>query len=233
MHTQHLARFYELLAKLDKKVGRRKLIDCHGRLNWPRRGVYFFFEKGELRSDGFSPRIVRVGTHAVSANSKTTLWSRLLTHRGTSSGGGNHRASIFRAWVGSALLRFDESLNPKPTTWGKGSSANREVRETEKHVESVVSAYICAMPFLWIAADDEPGTDSIRSVIEKGSLALLSCSSKIGITADRPSENWLGLRCPNETLSRSGLWNVRDVDGRYEPDFLDLLASCVAKTETL
>ena len=74
----------------------------------PRRGVYFFFEPGELREDGRTPRVVRVGTHAVSAGSRTTLWTRLRDHRGhvigRHVGGGNHRASIFRRHVGSALL---------------------------------------------------------------------------------------------------------------------------------
>ena len=79
---------------------------CHGRMPWPRRGVYFFFEEGEVRSDsGSGPRVVRVGTHALTDRSKTTLWNRLAQHRGVArSGGGNHRGSVFRLLVGQALL---------------------------------------------------------------------------------------------------------------------------------
>jgi hypothetical protein len=69
------------------------------------RGVYFFFEGGELRSQsGSGGLVVRIGTHAVSVGSKSTLWGRLAQHRGSLSGNGNHRGSIFRLWVGSALL---------------------------------------------------------------------------------------------------------------------------------
>ena len=230
-HHRDLKCFYDILANLDDSITRRRLKDCQGRMNWPRRGVYFFFEDGEFRPNGTTLRVVRVGTHAVSAGSKTTLWNRLSTHRGTRAGGGNHRGSIFRLWVGAALLRVDESLNPKPATWGKGSSAKRPVRDAEAHVEQAVSACIGSMPFLWVAADDDPRTESIRSVIERNSLALLSCISATGSSADRPSASWLGHHCPNKTLRRSGLWNVRDVDGCYDPEFLDLLASCAAKSE--
>jgi hypothetical protein len=232
-HHRDLERLYGILADLERRISRQCLQDCHGRVNWPSRGVYFFFENGEIRPDGRTPRVVRVGTHAVSTGSKTTLWNRLSTHRGTRSGGGNHRGSIFRLWVGTALLQAGDGLSPKPPSWGKGSSAKRPVRDAEAHVEKAVSAYIGSMPFLWVAANDEPGVESIRRTIERNAMALLSCSSETGSTADHPSSTWLGHHCPNDTLRCSGLWNVRDVDGRYDPGFLDLLASCAANTEPL
>src|SRR5262245_41443236 len=76
---QDLSRFYSVLEGLEAKLGgARTLEHCSGRMNWPRRGVYFFREDGEGRSDsGRGPRIVRVGTHALSAASRTTLWGRL------------------------------------------------------------------------------------------------------------------------------------------------------------
>ena len=38
-------RFYELLAKLERRVGgTRVLADCTGGMRWPKRGLYFFFE---------------------------------------------------------------------------------------------------------------------------------------------------------------------------------------------
>ena len=44
-------RFYELLTRLERRVGgARTLATCDGRMDWPRRGVYFFFEEGEERS---------------------------------------------------------------------------------------------------------------------------------------------------------------------------------------
>src|SRR5215510_12442443 len=102
-----LVRFYCILGTLEQRVGGRRLLsDCHGRMVWPQRGVYFFMEDGEYRTDtGQGLRIVRAGTHALKAGSRTTLWKRLSQHRGhENSGGGNHRGSIFRLLVGSTLF---------------------------------------------------------------------------------------------------------------------------------
>jgi hypothetical protein len=101
-----LKRFYDILGVLNERSGGTRLLcECSGKLSWPQRGVYFFMEDGEARSEsGMGPRIVRVGTHALAPGSRTTLWQRLSTHRGSSrSGGGNHRGSIFRLIVGAAL----------------------------------------------------------------------------------------------------------------------------------
>lgn len=54
-----LDRFYGLLGILEERCGGKRLLaDCHGRMNWPSRGVYFFFEDGELRDDGATQRVV-------------------------------------------------------------------------------------------------------------------------------------------------------------------------------
>src|SRR5688500_6098985 len=106
----HLFRFYSLLNRLEKNIGgARTLAACSARMNWPNRGVYFFRECGEIRSDtGDGPRIVRVGTHALKAGSATRLWSRLSQHKGQQgTRGGNHRGSIFRLLVGAALIGRD------------------------------------------------------------------------------------------------------------------------------
>src|SRR5437764_47154 len=99
-----LIRFYKILAELERRVGgKRRLGECGRGIVWPRRGVYFFFESGEGRSDS-GPRVVRVGTHALKDGSGTTLWTRLSQHRGSmGTGGGNHRGSIFRLLVGAAI----------------------------------------------------------------------------------------------------------------------------------
>lgn len=70
-----LRRFYELMGRLERKLGGlRYLVNCHGRMGWPVRGVYFFFEDGENRSDsGEGQKVVRVGTHALTSQSKSTL----------------------------------------------------------------------------------------------------------------------------------------------------------------
>ena len=225
--------FYATLGDLEHAVGKQLLKDCNGRMNWPRKGVYFFFENGEFRRDGATPRVVRVGTHAVSKGSRTTLWNRLSTHRGTRAGGGNHRGSIFRLHVGAALLARNEDIVPKVASWAKGSSAPRDVRKSETHVERAVSSYIGTMPFLWIEADDKSGKDSIRRFIEANAIALLSRPGVTGAVADPPSESWLGHYCPNEKVRRSGLWNANDTDGRYDPAFLLALARSATATRHL
>jgi len=214
--------FYSTLEDLTIRLnGCRYLKDCTGKSGWPQRGIYFFFEDGEFRADGATPRVVRVGTHAVSLKSKTTLWDRLRTHRGHSDGRGNHRGSIFRKRVGESILRtgsFPQHLND---TWGRGSSALKSVREAEKVLELEVSRYIGRMPLLWIDVDDAPSKDSFRAYLERNSIALLSNFRKSVI--DPPSRNWLGSKATEETIRESGLWNTNHVDGVYEPDFLDLL----------
>jgi hypothetical protein len=118
--SDDLNRLYALLSQLSALPDQGiRLSDCTGRVRWPDRGVYFFFEPGELRRDG-TPRVVRVGTHAVSAGSRTRLWQRLRAHRGNRDGRGNHRGSVFRRHVGEALLRRDQATHP---SWGMGSSA--------------------------------------------------------------------------------------------------------------
>jgi hypothetical protein len=47
-----IIRFYSILNQLEKAIGAaRALADCRGRMKWPSRGVYFFHETGENRSD--------------------------------------------------------------------------------------------------------------------------------------------------------------------------------------
>ena len=82
--------------------GCRCLATCDGRMDWPRRGVHFFFEARELGSDpGRGLPAVWIDTNALKPASRTSSWSRLLQHRGnTRSATGNHRRSTFRLIVG-------------------------------------------------------------------------------------------------------------------------------------
>jgi len=139
---EHFVRFCSILDNLKHKIGgARKLADCSGRMDWPKRGVYFFHEQGEFRSDtGNGPRVVRVGTHALKVESSTTLWTRLSQHKGQAkTGGGNHRGSIFRLIVGAALMNREKLDFP---TWSDGNTANRDVRSGELALERLVSHVI-------------------------------------------------------------------------------------------
>jgi hypothetical protein len=216
--TSDLQTFYGLLGSLAERVGgARTLAACSGRLGWPRRGVYFFMEDGEVRSDsGTGPRIVRVGTHALMEGSGTKLWRRLSQHRGQQkTGGGNHRGSIFRLIVGTAVMARNGHDLP---SWGHGRNAPADVRAGESALECEVSKVICAMPFLWLAIDDEPGAESLRGYIERNAIALLSNFDKEPL--DPPSTGWLGHSCNRELVRKSGLWNQNHVDEAYDPAFL-------------
>jgi hypothetical protein len=224
--SHHLTRFYETLDELECRIGgRRTLGKCSGYMDWPTRGVYFFMEDGETRSDtGNGLRVVRVGTHALKAGANTTLWTRLSQHQGvTKSGGGNHRGSIFRLIVGTALSAKPEHDFP---SWGKGSTASREVRDGELPLEKEVSQVIGRMPFVWIPIEDEAGPYSDRSYIERNSISLLSNFNKSPL--DAASAKWLGHFCDRERVQHSGLWNSNHVDEPYEPAFLDRLEQLVS-----
>lgn len=219
-----LIRFYELLERLEQKTeGPMLLADCNSRMSWPSRGVYFFMELGEVRTDtGAESRIVRVGTHGLKLGSKATLWQRLSQHKGQDkSGGGNHRGSIFRRLVGTTLI--DASL--ACATWGRGSTAIAEVRSQEMLLEKYASSIIRSMPFLCLAIDDAPAPESLRGLVEKNSIALLSNFEKASL--DAPTPNWRGYRCDRVKVRRSGLWNQNHVDEAYDPLFLDTLEKLI------
>ena len=230
------ARFYALLAHIEKKVGgRRRLAECDGGMDWPQRGVYFFFEPGEHRNlSGGGDRVVRVGTHT---GSKTILWSRLRTHRGPASTGlGTHRNSVFRGLVGRALAyRGDCEL---PPTWRRANNDRRtktgtmkkvarrfgmteeQVAESEKDLERRVSDHIGRMPLLWLNVPDPPGGGNVRRLyIERSAIALLSGYARPAL--DPPSAHWLGNHSEHEDIRQSGLWNSDHVDEHYHPAFLD------------
>lgn len=235
---EHLQRFYNILEDCSNRVGGpRRLKHSNGRQEWPNRGVYFFFAPGETRQSSDHPRCVRVGTHAVSSGSSTTLWTRLKQHYGTGDGssahphGGNHRGSVFRKRVGEALIER-HGLHEEYPSWGTPwSSLERDrdtVRDEEYLLERRVSAYIRELPFLWVALDDEPSPDSDRAFVERNAIALLSNYEKPSI--DPREECWLGHASPVEEIHESGLWNINHVAESPDPSFLDRLERAVTDT---
>jgi len=220
-----LDRLYSLFDDLEATVGgKRRLGNCDGHMNWPDRGVYFFFHPDETREYSDQLRVTRIGTHAVSEGSSTSLWDRLRTHRGaqrgTYEGGGNHRGSVFRKRVGEALIERD-NLQEEYPEWGVGSSAGRELRLDELEMERRVSEYIRDLPFLWVDIDDEPGPESDRAYIERNAIALVSNFGKESI--DPRDEGWLGHYSPVADIERSGLWNINHVAEDYQREFLETL----------
>jgi hypothetical protein len=223
-----LDRFYHDLSVLKIKLGGyRYLRECTGKCAWPKLGIYFFFEGAEWREDLSQLRVVRVGTHALTDSSRTTLWSRLRAHRGFTDGRGNHRGSVFRDEVGRAILKLERSQLTSDhyghihETWGHGRNAEKSVCLAEVPLERDVSARLGCMPFLWLGVDDAPGRASSRSYLERNTISLLSTFGKPAI--DPPSSSWLGLHSEKETIRNSGLWNSDYVRESYDPAFLERL----------
>jgi len=231
-------RFYALLdALVDRVGGPRKLKDCTGYMDWPDRGVYFFLEPGETRRSAAHLRITRVGTHAVSTGSSTSLWDRLKQHYGTGSAssdhphGGNHRGSVYRKRVGEAIIERHDLHDDYPAWDNRWASIDRdrsEVRDEEYILERRVSAYLREQPFLWVDLDDEPSADSDRAYVEQNAIAMLSNFETQEI--DPRVENWLGRDSRSREIRESGLWNVNHVEEQYDPEFLDRLEDAVCET---
>lgn len=230
---EDINRLYRLFEDLERTVGgKQKLKDCTGYMDWPDRGVYFFFASDEYRDAGDQRRITRIGTHAVSEGSSTSLWDRLRTHRGaqrgTYEGGGNHRGSVFRKRVGEAFVERDDR-HDEYLYWGEGSSAKRERRLNELEMERRVSDYLRDLPFLWLNVDDEPSAESQRAYIERNTIALLSNYHREAV--DARSDEWYGHHSRSEKIRESGLWNVNHVDEECDPTFLDDFADAVEDTQ--
>lgn len=197
----------------DKLGGPRFLEDATGDSGWPQDGVYLFFEEGEVRADGATPRVVRVGTPPLTASSRTALWQRLSQHRGqvagTNPGGGDHRGSSFRHHVGTALLNRAE-WGDASRSWGRGSASTPEIRTQEVPLELAVSQVIRVMPLLWLGVPEPED----RSTIHRDLIALLSNLDRDPV--DPPSPTWLGSSAEDQAIRASGLWNVEHVD--EQPD---------------
>ena len=211
--------FYMTLERLSQLSGGPRLLqDCSRRQDWPNRGVYFFFEEGEMRSNGPAlPRVVRVGTHGITLGSKSTLYGRLVQHRGNRSGSGNHRGSVFRRHIGKALIAR-QAINC--ITWGVGSNAPLDVRLAEKPIELQVSRYLGRMSVLCLRIVDDTGPNSLRAYIERNSIGLLAGK-------EPASRSWLGSFTANPNIIRSHLWNVNHIDHAPERDFLKALENLV------
>lgn len=215
--------FYQCAEKLvEAQGGFCYLREANGKMAWPRRGVYFFWDL-----DGH--RIVRVGTHALTAGSKSTLWGRLSQHQGSlQTGGGNHRGSIFRLLVGQALVNRGD--HPFVRSWGLKADIGKAavelgeeralLRAAELPLEQKVTEYIGELPFVCMGIDDDPGPESLRGFVERNSIALLSEFASGNPGAD---DEWLGAWSGREKVQKSGLWNNRHVDEDYSPDFVDRL----------
>ena len=142
-------------------------------------------------------------------------------------GGGNHRGSIFRLHVGTALMGRGAWPAELKSSWGRGGSASRQDRELELELERAVSKHIGSMHVLWLPVDDPPSSASARGVIEAGTIALLSNVDRSPV--DPPSSGWLGRYADRDAVRKSGLWNVNHVLDAPDPQVLVELERWVPK----
>ncbi len=196
--------FYELLKRLEERVGGPYLLkDFMSVVPPTTKGVYFIFESGEVRShQPDRPRVVRVGTHGLTARSRSTIWTRLFEHLMA-----NGR-SVFRNDINHALRKRG----------GHDDSLNHSAR---------ITRYIGRMPFLWVEVDGEDGHEK-RKYIERNAIALLS--GRRETTPDKHSESWLGLCSEKPAIRKSGLWNVNHTNSEYCHAFLTDLERCIEQT---
>ncbi len=217
-YNKKINTFYDILHYYSDKYGLIKDFSSFtNKEKCPKQGLYIFLHKDEKRLlDPTRIRIARVGTHAVSQNSKTLLWHRLKTHKGTNSGYGNHRSSIFRSYVGSAIIER-EKLGV--ITWNKKTIISSET-QNEKEIEKRVSEYINDnFQLICLDIPGEALKTNDRAYIERNLIALLSNSLKF---SDTPPANWLGSYAPNELVKKSGLWNVNHTEEMVTNDFYDI-----------
>ncbi|TAJ40215.1 MAG: hypothetical protein EPO55_09430 [Reyranella sp.] len=218
--------FYKLMRKLYvAQGGGRLLAEASGRLSWPTRGIYFFIEDTEPTLSRV-PRVTRVGTHAVSKGSRTTLWDRLSTHRGTNQGIGSHRSSIFRLHVGRALTT-GLSNAARPRSWAEGQTASGEIRKGEEQLERRVSAVIGAMRVLWLDVPDDAGPLSDRAYLEQNCIGLLS---RWYLSAGQKGAHWLGNSSEDWRIAVSGLWNLNCLFNPPDTRLFEVLETYVEAT---
>jgi hypothetical protein len=88
--------------------------------------------------------------------------------------------------------------------------------EAEDQLERAVSQHIRAMSVLLLAVPTRPDGSSHRAVIERNSIALLSCATG---SPDTSSPGCLGHHASSSNVRRSGLWNSNHIDEIYQPGF--------------
>jgi hypothetical protein len=213
LRVRDMQRLYILINSLQEAGKVFPLYKLHEQ-KLPKQGVYLFIDKKELNLLGKPGRIVRIGTHAVSSGSRSTLRNRLKTHLGAKDGTGNHRSSIFRLHVGQALFS-SLRLSDYNKTWGADRPATSDLIVFERNHEKLVTEYLANLLVFTIPVLDSASRFSLRALIEK---QIISLYSERFLSLETPSYPWLGRHSPRTIIASSGLWNLQHVGSTYEPD---------------
>jgi hypothetical protein len=170
------------------------------------KGIYVFFEKGEIYYG--MDKIVRVGTHGL-RKGNASLRNRLSEHHD------DWGRSIFRRYVGTALLHRKMGPNhPDLAAWDytrnerlqRAKLRNDDFYDSvERDISSYIRNHITFVCFPVAGSDD-------RKRLEAGIIATLSGESDFTSCVSR---EWLGryvtgrtkrLRAGRQRISDNGLW---------------------------
>ncbi len=164
----------------------------------PKDGLYFFYEEGETICHDGSPRIVRVGNHP---RSRGRLLARLRQHYS-----GNKNSSVFRRYLGGAILRRRDSNHPclQPSS-GKGhwEMQNQKPCQACRPIEGEVSSLLREhFAFRIVMIEDM----RLRNLMEGKLIGILS-----SCTDCLPSSGWTGQFAYSKKVQSSGMWNSAHV----------------------
>jgi hypothetical protein len=161
-------------------------------------GLYFFYEEGETSGHAPNGRIVRVGNHP---RKQGGLVSRLRMHYS-----GNKNSSVFRKFLGGALLRManpgNPCLSPAPGKghWENGNAkACPRCRSMEERVSELLRQRF-RFRCVWVP-----------DMTERNRLEALLVATVAACDVCRPSPSWLGLQAYSEKVRASALWNSQYV----------------------
>jgi len=217
MRKTDLDALYQILDGYEQRRDRKISLAELSRTHSPRWGCCFFYEKGEYREESGAPRIVRVESYP-RLEAKTDMYSQLILHRGTIAGvftgGGNHRLSLLRKHIGTAMMN---RMQISCESW-EDEQFNASVRKLEHPLEVRVSEVISRMEVLMISFEDNDIEKQALRYIQKNAVALLSNWQKEVL--DPPSPDWMGKFCSNVLVRDSGLWNTNGVMQRYDSSFI-------------
>ena len=213
LRSKRIARFYYYLDQLEEKVG--GLYSFRDDLNdLPRKGVEFYFEEGEFRTESNKLRVVRIGAS-----------NRIFDRLNNDHMGDNARNSIFRRHIGRALLNVQEGLQD---LYYENIPNNIDSIIDEEMVSEHLLNYI---RFLILPVE----VKSTRKFIKNTAISLLSNYSTPS-EVNPPTDEWLGNDsidtdgCPYLEIRDSGLWNeklVKSTNSNRQEEFLRKLKNIV------
>ena len=186
-----------------------RLLDSHPVFKDPKQiphdnGLYFFYEIREISQHAPNGRIVRIGNHPRSDN---RLKGRLRDHYST-----GKNSSVFRKFIGGALMRKEDTTNQCLFHWEKQDEPTcYKCKPLERNVSRNLRNNF------WFRSIEIRDRE-LRNLLEKKLIATIS-SCRIC----KPSETWLGFFTYSENVKKSGLWNSDYVlDDRYILDMKEL-----------